>query len=157
MDALVLAAFALLALGMVGSIVPLLPSGLAATAGVLLYWWHVGRPGPLLLAVLVLLGLTATAVDWFGGPLAGYAGGASTKTTIIAGIVGLLLIPLGGPIGIIIGIAGTIFVLEYRRHGDHERSLETAAYATVGVLASAVVQLLFTGVMFGVMLYVHLA
>ncbi|MEE6210504.1 DUF456 family protein [Salarchaeum sp. III] len=155
MDTLVLLAFGLLALGMVGSIVPLLPSGLTGLAGVAVYWWQTGQPGPLALAVLVVLGVTATLVDWFGGALAANAGGASTRTTLIAAVVGLLLLPLGGPIGIIIGIAGTVFVLEYYRHGDRDVSLKTAAYATAGVLASALAQLLLTGAMFAILLAVH--
>ncbi|GAA0655368.1 DUF456 domain-containing protein [Salarchaeum japonicum] len=155
MDALVLLAFGLLALGMVGSIVPLLPSGLTGLVGVAVYWWQTGQPGPLALAALVVLGVTATFVDWFGGALGASAGGASTRTTLIAAVVGLLLLPLGGPIGIIIGIAGTVFTLEYYRNGDGGRSVKTAAYATAGVLASALVQLALTGAMFAILLAVH--
>jgi len=155
MDTLVLLAFALLALGMVGSILPLLPSGLTSLAGALVYWWHVGEPGLLALAVLVVLGLVATLVDWFGGALGATAGGASTRTTLVAAVVGLLLLPLGGPIGIILGIAGTVFALEYYRHGDRADSVKTAAYATAGVLASALAQLLLTGAMFAILLGVH--
>lgn len=157
MDALVVLAFALVVLGMLGSVLPLLPSGLTALAGVAVYWWHLGDPGPLALAVLVVLGLAATVVDWFGGAIGANAGGASTRTTVIAAVVGLLMLPLGGPIGIILGIAGTVFSLEYRRHGDHEVGLKTAAYATAGVLASALVQLLLTGLVFGILLSVHFA
>ncbi|WP_206022026.1 DUF456 domain-containing protein [Salarchaeum sp. JOR-1] len=155
MEALVLLAFALLALGMIGSILPLLPSGLTSLAGVAAYWWQTGRPGPLALAALVVFGVAATLVDWFGGALGANAGGASTRTTLIAAGVGLLLIPLGGPVGIILGIAGTVFALEYYRHGDHEASLKTAAYATAGVLASALAQLLLTGAMFAILLAAH--
>jgi len=155
MDALVLVAFLLLALGMVGSVVPLLPSGLSSLAGVLLYWWHTGDPNPLVLAVLVVLSLAAFLVDWFGGALAANAGGASTRTTLIAALVGLLLVPLGGPIGIVLGIAATVFVLEYVRHGNEREGLKSALYATAGVLASAAIQLLLTGIVFAVMLAVY--
>lgn len=157
MDVLLLVAFGLVVAGMLGSILPLLPSGLTALAGVAVYWWRLGEPGPLTLAVVVVLGLAATFVDWFGGAIGANAGGASTRTTVIAAVVGLLMLPFGGPIGIILGIAGTVFYLEYRRHGDREISLKTAAYATAGVLASALVQLLLTGAMFTILLYVHFA
>ncbi|WP_123076745.1 DUF456 domain-containing protein [Halarchaeum sp. CBA1220] len=155
MDAVVLLAFGLLALGMVGSVLPLLPSGLVSLAGVAVYWWQTGDPGALVLAALVALCVVATAVDWFGGALAGYAGGASTRTTVLAGVVGLLLLPLGGPIGIAIGVVGTIVVCEYRRHGDGEKSVRAALTASIGILASVLVQLLCTGVVFGALLLVH--
>ncbi|WP_435096764.1 DUF456 domain-containing protein [Halarchaeum sp. P4] len=152
----VLVAFALLALGMVGSVLPLLPSGITSLAGVGVYWWHTGDPGTLALAALVVLCLVATVVDWFGGALGANAGGASTRTTVVAAAVGLLCLPLGGPIGVIAGVAGTVFALEYRRHGDRDVGLRTAAYATAAVLASALVQLLLTGVVFAAVLLVHL-
>ncbi|GAA0288271.1 hypothetical protein [Halobacterium noricense] len=40
-----------------GSVLPLLPSGLLSLAGVLVYWWTTGEPGFLLLAVLASAGI----------------------------------------------------------------------------------------------------
>ncbi len=151
----VLVAFVLLGAAMVGSVVPLVPSGLLSLAGLGLYRFATGDPGVLVLALLAVLALAALAVDWFGGAIAANAGGAATRTTAIAAVVGLLLIPLG-PLGVIVGIAGTVFALEYRTHTDERRGARAALYATAGVLASAVVQLLLTGAVFGAVLLLAL-
>lgn len=140
-------AVGLLVVGVVGSVVPLLPGGLVSLAGVFLYWWSTGYadPGPVALVGLAALSLAAVVVDQFGGALAARAGGASTLTAAAAAVVGLALFFVVGPVGILVGVAGTVFALEYWRHRDAEAGLRTAAYATAGVLASSAAQLLLTG------------
>lgn len=145
-DLVVLLAFALLVGGVVGSIVPGLPGALLSIAGVLTYWWHTGyvEPGPILLTGLLLSGLAAVAFDWLGGALATRAGGGSTRTTVAAGVVGLLLFFVAGPLGVLVGVAGTVFAFEYAAGESATGSLRAAGYATAGVLASAVVQFVVT-------------
>lgn len=148
----------LLLAGVVGSILPGLPGAGFSILGVLFYWWQSGfsQPGTLVLVALLGLGLLALLADWFGGAAAAKAGGASTTTTIIAAVVGLLLLFVAGPLGVVLGIGGTVFILEYRESEDVDASLRAAAYTTVGMLASAAVQALLTGVMFVGMLLVVL-
>lgn len=143
-EGLGLLAVALLVIAVVGSAVPAVPGASLSVAGLLLYWWHTGftEPGALALVVLLSLAAVALAADWFGGPLAAKAGGASTRTTLVAAAVGFVLLFVAGPLGVVLGIAGTVFLFEYRRSGDVRGSLRTAGYVTVGVLASAVVQVL---------------
>ncbi|AHG04194.1 hypothetical protein HALDL1_11745 [Halobacterium sp. DL1] len=157
MEVLVALAFVLLALGVVGSVLPLLPSGLLSLAGVLVYWWQTGRPGPLLLAGLVLVALLAVAVDWLAGFVGARAGGTDTKTAIAAGIVGFALMIPTGPIGLLVGVAGTVFALELYEDRDVEESARRAAYATVGVLASSAMQLVLTVAILAVMVWVQFA
>jgi hypothetical protein len=146
-ETVLLLAVALCVLGVVGSVVPLLPGAGFSLAGVGLYWWASGYtdPGPLILVVLVGIALTAFIVDLFGGALTARAGGASLRTTAIAAAVGLPLVFVAGPVGLLLGIAGTVFLLEYRETGDPAASVRIAAIATIGVLASAVMQALLTG------------
>ena len=148
-EALTLVAVGLLVLGVVGSVVPALPGALLSLAGVLLYWWSTGYadPSTLVLAGFVVVGLLAALVDYFGGAVAAGAGGASRWSVLAAGAVGFLLFFMAGPIGVILGVAGTVFALELHRHGDVRRGGTAALYAVVGVLGSAVVQLLLTGSM----------
>lgn len=148
-DAVTLAAVALLVLGVVGSVVPVIPGALLSLSGVLLYWWHTGYadPEPLVLAGFLALGIVTLALNWFAGALSARAGGASFATTVLAAVVGLALFFVAGPLGILLGVAGTVFFAEYRRHGDSRRGARTALYATVGVLASTVVQALLTTAM----------
>ena len=140
-------ALALVALGVVGSVVPLLPGGLLSVAGVLLYWWSTGlsEPSLLVVAVLVGVGLLTMLVDYFGGAIAARAGGASMRTTAAAVLVGTALLFVAGPVGFLLGLAATVFAVEFAQHADVETGLRVALYSTVGVLASTVVQVALTG------------
>lgn len=157
-DLPVLVAFGLLVAGVVGSVLPAVPGAGLSLAGVLLFWWHAGyaEPTALVLVVLVLGGLFAVAFDWLGGALASRAGGASTRTMAVAGVVGFLLVFVAGPLGILLGIGGTVFAAEYLRGASAGASVRAAAYATAGVLASALVQLFVTLSILLVMLWVAL-
>lgn len=139
----------LLVAGVVGSVVPGLPGAGFSLTGVLFYWWQSGftSPGPVVLALLLGLGLLALLADWFGGAAAATAGGASRTTVVLAAIAGFLLLFVAGPLGVVLGIGGTVFLLELRETGDPSASLRAAAYTTVGMLASAVVQALLTAAM----------
>lgn len=146
---LVLLAFALLIAGVVGSLTPQVPGALLSLAGVLVYWGASGftEPGTLVLASLVLVGLVTVAVDWLGGAVAAKAGGASTGTAIVAGLVGLVLFLFTGLLGVLVGVAGTVFALEYHRQRDARAGAKAALVTTAGMLGSAVVQALLTGAM----------
>ena len=141
------AAFVLLLAGVVGSVTPTLPGAPFSIAGVLVYWWGSGfaEPGLIVLSLLVLVGVLTWALDWFGGTVAAKAGGASTKTAIVAGLVGLVLFLFTGPIGILLGVAVTVFALEFYRQQDARASVKAAAVTTAGMLGSAVIQALLTG------------
>lgn len=145
-ELVVIASFGLLVAGVVGSVVPGLPGALLSLAGVFLYWWHTGYTDPSLvwLVLLTLAGLAAVVFDWVGGAIATKAGGGSTRSTAAAGVVGFLLFFVAGPFGVILGVAGTVFVLEYVGGESTAASLRTAAYATAGVFASVLVQLFVT-------------
>lgn len=155
-DLLVVAAFVLLVAGVVGSLIPVAPGAPLSIAGVLLYWWTTGEPGTLLLVVLVGVGLAALAVDWFGGALAAKASGTSTAISGLAALVGAVLTFVGGPLGLILGVAGTVFVVTYYRERSASRSLKRAVYATAGVLASALVQALLAASILLSIVLVHL-
>jgi uncharacterized protein YqgC (DUF456 family) len=156
MEPLTWVAVGLVAAGVVGSVLPLVPGGLLSVAGVLVYWWSTGyaEPSALLVAALVAVGLLATLVDYAGGAIAARAGGASLPTTAAAVLVGLVLLFVAGPVGFVVGLAATVFAVEFAQHADTEESVRVALYATVGVLASTVVQVLLTGSILVVMILV---
>jgi hypothetical protein len=157
LDLVTVVAIILVAGGVVGSLVPLAPGALLSLAGVYLYWWHTGYTDPSLfvLVALTLVGVVTVLVDWLGGMLSASVSGASTATTVVAGIAGLVLMLLTGPVGILVGVAGTVFALEYYGNDDAEASARTAVYTTVGMLASNVVQALLTfGILIGFLLAV---
>jgi uncharacterized protein YqgC (DUF456 family) len=146
MDLFLLLTLALLILAVVGSLLPMLPGALFSIAGILVYWWSTGytRPGSVFLTGFIFVGLIAVLTDYFGGSIAAKAGGASTRTSVIAGIVGFLMFFVLGPPGIFVGVAGAVLVREYLRTGDMERSGKVALYSTLGVLGSTAVQFIVT-------------
>lgn len=137
-------AVALLLAGVVGSVVPLVPGGLLSLAGVGSYWYATGEPGPVAMVVLVTLALVTVLLDWLGGAISARVGGASLRTTVVAAVVAVALLFVLGPLGALLGIAGTVFALEYYRHRDVRRGVRTAAFATVGMLASTAMQVVLT-------------
>jgi len=57
-----------------------------------------------------------------------------------------------GPLGLVAGVFVVVFALEVRRHGEADRGARTAAYATVGILVSTVMQVLLTATVLTVFL-----
>lgn len=147
-DPITLLVIALLVLGVIGTLVPFVPGPLLSLAGVGLYWINSGFSDPGIGWVVVFTGLALAAIfiDYFGGVVSARIGGASTGTTVVAAIVGIVLLLVGlGPIGFVIGVAGTVFGLEYYRHSDAERAVKSAAVTFGGMLGSAVAQVVVTG------------
>ena len=146
MDLLLLAAVALLVVGVVGSVAPLVPGAALSLAGIYLYWWASGyaTPGLVVLAAFTVVGVAAVLADHFGGALAAKAGGASLATTLLASVVGIALLLVTGPVGLLLGVMGVVFAAEFYRTRDAQRGLRAAAYAAVGVLGSAVIQFVVT-------------
>ncbi|MFC6973704.1 DUF456 domain-containing protein [Halomicroarcula sp. GCM10025709] len=155
---LVVIAFVLLIAGVVGSLVPQVPGAPLSLAGVYVYWVGSGmtEPGVVLLAVLTMVGALTWVVDFAGGAVAARVGGASTKTAVAAGLVGLVLFFVTGPLGILLGVALTVFALELYRQEDARKGLKAALVTTAGMLASGIVQAMLTGSMLVAMLAVAL-
>lgn len=141
-----LAAVGLLLAGVVGSALPGLPGPALSLAGVLGYWWATGytAPGTAALAGLVGLAVVGLAADWLAAPLGARAGGASTRTTALAGVVGFALLFVLGPLGVVLGVAGTVFLLELRESNDPAAAARAAGATTVAVLGSVVAQVVVT-------------
>ena len=156
-DAVTALAVALLVAGIAGTLIPLVPGGLLSLAGVYLYWWHTGDLGAVAIAVFTLLGLLTLLTEFFGGAVSAKYGGASWRTTAVAAVVGLALMVVTGPLGLLVGLFGTVFALEVARGGEIDHSVRSATYATLGILASTAVQvLLTTGILLGFLVAVTL-
>ncbi len=149
MNFYILLAITLLVLGIIGSLTPMVPGALLSLAGVLVYSWSTGfaDPNVLVLILLVLTGLTALIFDWLAGSVAAKAGGASNRTTIASGIIGLLAFFVAGPVGTVVGVALTVYIREFLRTGENNQSLKAGIYSAVGVLGSSLVQVVLTAMM----------
>ncbi|MFA9417601.1 DUF456 domain-containing protein [Natrinema sp. HArc-T2] len=151
-DAVTLVAIALLVGAIVGAAVPMVPSGLLSLAGLGVYLWGAGfaEVSVLTFVVLAVLALITALIEFFGGSIAARAGGASWLTTAAAAVVGIVLMVVTGPLGLLVGLFGTVFALEFVREGELEGSTRSAVYTTIGVLASTAVQVLLTAsILFG--------
>ncbi|ACV10886.1 protein of unknown function DUF456 [Halorhabdus utahensis DSM 12940] len=141
-----LIALALLVGGVIGSFVPMVPAGLLSIGGIVVYWWSTGyvTPGPFVLVGFLAVGVLVVVVDYLAGAIAAKAGGASTLSSVAGAVVGVLLFFPLGPVGIVLGITATVFVLELYRGRARGESLKAAAYALVGTLGSSVMQFVLT-------------
>lgn len=144
-ESVAVAAAALMAAGVLGSVLPAVPSGLLSLAGVYAYVCFGAEPiGPLLLASLTVAGVVAAASEQFGGPIAARASGASTRTVLAAAAGGVVLFFVAGPVGIPIGMIAVVSLLELHRGADGETALRRAAATALGILVSSAVQVLLT-------------
>jgi uncharacterized protein YqgC (DUF456 family) len=148
-DPVTVVAVGLLIAGVIGCILPVLPGATLSLAGVYIYWWGSGftEPGVALLVALTLLGLVAIGADLGAEVVSARVGGASLTTSLVAGVVGVVLFVLVTPIGALLGVLVTVFLLEYRRHSDASRGAKAAGAVVIGVLGSVVVQVVLTASM----------
>lgn len=159
LDLVLIAALALLAAGVVASVVPFVPSGLLSLAGVYLYWWSTGfgAPGTGFVAVATLAGLAAAAADSLGTPLAAGAAGTSARVAVVAGVVGILLFPVVGPLGVFAGAAGVVYLAQRREGRPRRASVEIALRTVVGMVVANAVEILLTlGILVGFVVVVVL-
>jgi len=138
--------FALLTAGVVGSLVPAIPGAVLSLVGILFHWWASGYaiPGTPVLLTFAGLAVAAVLVDLFGGAIAASYGGASRRTVVAAIAVSLVLAVVTGPLGLLVGVPATVFLLELYRNGESKQARRAALMTTVGVFASALVQVLLT-------------
>ncbi|KDS90882.1 hypothetical protein FK85_08795 [Halorubrum saccharovorum] len=136
-------AIALLVVWTASSFVPFVPSGVLAALTVVGYAYTTGfaEPGLAVLLALVLLSLLASVAELASGMVSGRLGGASTRSVVAGTLAGIALLFVLGPIGIVVGLGGTVFLAAlYENDADPRVAARQAAYAVVGALASAVVQ-----------------
>jgi uncharacterized protein YqgC (DUF456 family) len=146
MLAITLLAFALLVAGIVGSVIPNVPGAVLSLIGVYTYWWGTGftEPSTPLLAVMTVIVLVVVIGGFFQEVIAARFGGASTLSATVAGVVGFVCLFVFGPVGMLLGSAVTVFVLEYRRQRDAKASATAATAVVLATVGSALVELLVT-------------
>jgi len=157
-DPVAVAAFVLLTLGVLGSVLPVLPGAPLSLVGVLLYWWNSGyaEPGFFVLVALTIVGLLAIAVDLLAGVVSARSAGVPTRTAVLAGLVGGAAFFVAGPVGLLVGVAGTVFLATLARGGDVAAGGRAAVVTTLGILSSGIVEVLLTGSMLVAMVLVAL-
>ena len=145
------ACYALIAIGIVGTVLPALPGTALILVGALLGAWadHFTRVGAGTLAVLAALAVVSWVLDYVAGLLGAKKAGASrlalvgaavgTVAGIFLGLLGVLLMPL---VGAAIG--------EYLARRDHAQAAKVGVATWLGLMAGMLAKLVIAFVMVGV-------
>lgn len=145
-----LALLAVLALAVVGSVAPGVPGGLLSVGGLVGYYWLAPSPafGPIAFAGFLLLALLAFGVSLFGGAVAAAGQEAATATVVGAGVAGVALLLVAGPIGLLVGMFAVALAGELWAGSEVAGAAEAAVWTTVGMLLGSVGEFLLTVAVF---------
>ncbi len=143
----------LLAAGIAGLVLPVLPGAILLVAGVVAIAWagNFTVVGWGTVAFAGAMGLAITAVDAAASVLGAKAFGAS-KWAIIGSGVGLVVGLFLGLPGIVLGPVVGAIAFEYAKNPDFERALRAGVGAFVGFLVGSVLKVTLAFVLVGVVL-----
>lgn len=138
LDAVALFALGLLVVAVIASVVPGVPAGLVALLAVYIeFFFGAGdRMGLPLLVSFTVVGILAVVIDLFSGAITARAKGASQRTAYLAAGVGLVLLFVAGPIGVLVGVFGTVLGSEMYADRPFDEAWENALWTTAGMLVS---------------------
>ena len=133
----------LVLVGLIGTVLPVIPGTILIFAGALLYalvdgFQVVGWPTLLVLGVLTVVATTADLWASSVGAKIGGASGWSVVIGLVAGLVGFVVFSLPGAI---IGAVLGVLLTEIVRVGDWRQALKAGSGWVVGWILSTVVQL----------------
>ncbi len=149
--ALWLLSWALIAVGIAGTVLPALPGTALVLAGAVLGAWidDFTRVGGGVLIALAVLAVISWVLDYVAGVLGAKRAGASRKALIGAAV--------GTVVGLFMGIVGVLFmplvgaaVGEYLSRRDHEGALRVGVATWVGLMVGMVAKVAIAFVMLGI-------
>jgi uncharacterized protein len=147
---LVLLGIVLIALGIAGLVLPLLPGIALIYAGIFTVAWadDFTRIGPLMLGFMLVVTIVAQILDHVAGVFGARRAGASGWGVVGAALGAVVGLFFGLP-GVILGPAVGALAFEYLRNPDARRALKAGAGGlagfVLGVLAKAVFAFLLIG------------
>lgn len=152
MNQIMVEAVIIMAIGVVGSVLPLIPGPPIVWLGALYYGWRTGWvevswPSLSLLLLLAIIGGTADLWMGYLGASKGGASGWATLASMAGGIIGFFVLTLPGAL---IGSVVAIVLVEYLRHRDWRKVARASGGYLVGSLLATVVQVIVCLVMVGV-------
>jgi uncharacterized protein YqgC (DUF456 family) len=145
----------LMLIGLISIFIPPVPDMLLIWMGGLAYGLIVGwgEYGGWLFALITLLAVVGGAAEILTSGVGARIGGASPRSLLAGlglGLVGLLVL---GPLGVVAGVLGGIYLMELRRLGDPERALKAMLGLGLGYGASFGVKLILGLAMTGIWLF----
>lgn len=149
--ALWILAFALIAVGLVGTVMPALPGPPLVLLGILLAAWidRFAKISGLVCAVISVLALAAIAIDWIAGALGARRVGAS-KWAVIGATVGAILGVLSGFWGLLFMPLAGAAIGEFVARQDLLRAGQVGLATWVGMLLGTVAKLAIVAMMIGI-------
>ena len=149
-------ALLLVAVGIIGSVLPMLPGVPLVFAGLLLAAWHgdFARVSILSMAIIGAIGVLAWAVDFFASIVTAKKVGASKNALIGAGLGAVLGIFAGLP-GLILGPAIGAVIGELTAHSNKTKATVVGVAAGLGFVLAMVIKLLLILVMLAIFGYAY--
>lgn len=149
--ALWIACWALIVVGVMGTVLPALPGTVLVLAGIVLGAWADGftRVGWVPLTVVAVLAVLAWVMDYVAGLLGATKAGASRHALVGAAI--------GTVLGLFLGLVGVLFMPlvgaaagEYLARRDHGKAVKVGVATWLGLLAGMLAKVVIAFVMVGV-------
>lgn len=149
--ALWILAFALIAVGLVGTVMPALPGPPLVLLGILLAAWidRFAKISGLVCAVISVLALAAIAIDWIAGAMGARRVGAS-KWAVIGATVGAILGVLSGFWGLLFMPLAGAAIGEFVASQDLLRAGQVGLATWIGMLLGTVAKLAIVAMMIGI-------
>lgn len=152
-----LLAVALMAVGLAGTIVPMLPGVPLVFAGIVLAAWIDGfaRVGPWTLAVLGLLTVLSFVVEYAASALGAKRAGAS-RPAILGAAIGTFVGLFFGLPGLLLGPFAGAVTGELMARGGPSRAVGVGVGAWIGFVAGSIAKLAIAFTMIGVFIAAYL-
>ncbi len=134
--------------GMVGTVLPILPGTLLIWLTVFFFyiverWLGFAAIDPVSFGAITAIALVAGTSD-FWLPMLGARRSGSSRRAMLAGMIGAVIGTFALPIplvGTIVGYAAGVLLGEYQKHGEWERALRASAGGLAGWGAATLLQL----------------
>ena len=149
--ALWILALALIAVGLVGTVMPALPGPPLVLLGILLAAWidRFAKISGLVCAIISVLALAAIAIDWIAGAMGARRVGAS-KWAVIGATVGAILGVLSGFWGLLFMPLVGAAIGEFIARQDLLRAGQVGLATWIGMLLGTVAKLAIVAMMIGI-------
>jgi uncharacterized protein YqgC (DUF456 family) len=141
---LLLLGVAMIALGVVGLVAPVLPGVALIYLGIVVVAWAEGfaRIGPLMLVVMLGVTVVAMVADYLAALVGARKAGASAWGVFGAGVGALVGLFFGLP-GVILGPAIGALAFEYVRNPDAKKAMRAGAGGLAGFILGVVAKAVF--------------
>ncbi len=141
----------MIGLGLLGTVLPVLPGTLLVWGGIVLGAWidDFSRVGTTTVAVISVLAVLAWALDYVAGLMGAQKAGASKQALVGAA--------LGTVVGLFMGLVGVLFMPlvgaalgEYLARQDEGRAVKVGLATWIGIMVGLIAKVVMAFVMVGV-------